>query len=211
MLLEFNDKNAHNESLVLRRSHAAQIGNDAPIEQFLIRHTAIAEQQPVDTIGHRFKSGLQRSLVIATRIGGVIGGIYIRIYFPANVRKRWVIPAEGIRGPSHIPAHLFVRTYYGFFEYRRHGGIHGPAHVEHFKDPIDMLIDMYAFGEFEGIDSQQIVSHRIGSVDLCAIREFISIFAFCRLYDQKIARTFVKQAVHGIGFSTTCGARHEHV
>ena len=76
-LLEFNDKNAHNESFVLRRSYAAQIGNDAPIKQFLIRHTAIAEQQPVDAIGHRFKSGLQRPLVIATRIGGIIGGIYI--------------------------------------------------------------------------------------------------------------------------------------
>ena len=48
-LLEFNDKNAHNESFVLRRSYAAQIGNDAPIKQFLIRHTAIAEQQPVDS------------------------------------------------------------------------------------------------------------------------------------------------------------------
>ena len=74
-----------------------------------------------------------------------------------------------------------------------------------------MFIDMYAFGKLEGIDPQQIVSHRIGSVDLCAICEFISIFAFCRFYDQKIARALVKQTVHSIGFSATCGTRHEHM
>ena len=192
MLLELNDKNAHNKSLVLRRPYTAQIGNNAAIEQFFIRHTAVTEQQLADSISHRFKSSLQRPLVIAARISGIIGGIYIYIHFSTNVRECRIIFAERIRRPSHIPAYILIGPYYGLLEYRRHGSIHGPAYVEHFKDSIDMFIDMYAFGKLERIDTQQIISHRIGSVNLRAIRKFISIFAFCRFYDQKIARAFIK-------------------
>ena len=188
VLVQFHHQNSHNQGFRFHRPHTADINNNILVKQFRIFQIIFRKNQSVQTCRKRPDTSTKRTGIIALAVGRILRCFYHIFNLLQNICKIGINVPFGIFRQGQIPSRRNIGALHCVLQNRRHSGIHGPADIKDFNQPVQMLQHMDIRREPERINAQDMSK----LLRICPIHfhirklpEYIFIFPFRRFHDKE--------------------------